>query len=80
MFDKQSQLWRRLLFHFRRNRFDRELEEEMRSHYKQMRKALGTPRRDLILHRQHHILNIAQVQFLSADGGPGRKSQDFLGD
>jgi len=32
MFDKLSQLWRRLLFHMRRGRFDRELEEEMRFH------------------------------------------------
>jgi len=32
MFDKLSQLWRRLLFHMRRDRFDRELEEEMRFH------------------------------------------------
>ncbi|HEY7179860.1 MAG TPA: ABC transporter permease [Blastocatellia bacterium] len=32
MFDKLSQLWRRLLFYARRNRFDRELEEEMRFH------------------------------------------------
>jgi hypothetical protein len=32
MLDKLSQLWRRLLFHARRNQFDRELEEEMRFH------------------------------------------------
>ncbi|HEY7179861.1 MAG TPA: ABC transporter permease, partial [Blastocatellia bacterium] len=32
MFDKLSQLWRRLLFYARRDRFDRELEEEMRFH------------------------------------------------
>ncbi|HEY6399905.1 MAG TPA: permease prefix domain 1-containing protein, partial [Blastocatellia bacterium] len=32
MFDKLSQLWRRLLFYMRRDRFDRELEEEMRFH------------------------------------------------
>src|SRR5215510_4204923 len=32
MFDKLSQLWRRLLFYVRRGRFDRELEEEMRFH------------------------------------------------
>jgi len=32
MFDRFSQLWRRLLFHMRRGRFDRELEEEMRFH------------------------------------------------
>ncbi len=32
MFDKLSQLWRRLLFYVRRDRFDRELEEEMRFH------------------------------------------------
>ncbi|MGH9939930.1 MAG: ABC transporter permease, partial [Blastocatellia bacterium] len=32
MFDKLSQLWRRLLFYLRRERFDRELEEEMRFH------------------------------------------------
>jgi len=32
MFDKLSQLWRRLLFYLRRDRFDRELEEEMRFH------------------------------------------------
>jgi hypothetical protein len=30
IFDKLSQFWRRLLFHGRRKRFDRELEEEMR--------------------------------------------------
>jgi putative ABC transport system permease protein len=30
--DKLSQLWRRLLFYLRRDRFDRELEEEMRFH------------------------------------------------
>ncbi len=30
--DKLSQLWRRLLFHLRRDQFDRELEEEMRFH------------------------------------------------
>src|SRR5262252_6720122 len=30
--DKLSQLWRRLLFYLRRNRFDRELEEEMGFH------------------------------------------------
>ncbi|HEV2665078.1 MAG TPA: permease prefix domain 1-containing protein, partial [Blastocatellia bacterium] len=32
MMDKLSQLWRRLLFYLRRDRFDRELEEEMRLH------------------------------------------------
>src|SRR5262245_55661951 len=32
MLDKLSQLWRRLLFYLRRDRFDRELEEEMRFH------------------------------------------------
>jgi putative ABC transport system permease protein len=32
MTDKLSQLWRRLLFYMRRDRFDRELEEEMRFH------------------------------------------------
>jgi putative ABC transport system permease protein len=32
MFDKLLQLWRRLLFYVRRDRFDRELEEEMRFH------------------------------------------------
>jgi hypothetical protein len=30
LFEKLSQLWRRLLFYARRERFDRELEEEMR--------------------------------------------------
>jgi len=32
MLDKLSQLWRRLLFYLRRDRFDRELEEEMQFH------------------------------------------------
>ena len=32
MFEKLSQLWRRLLFYLRRGQFDRELEEEMRFH------------------------------------------------
>src|SRR5262249_25062817 len=32
LFDKLSRLWRRLLFYARRNRFDRELDEEMRFH------------------------------------------------
>jgi predicted permease len=32
LFDKLSQLWRRLLFYARRDQFDRELEEEMRFH------------------------------------------------
>src|SRR5262245_2885776 len=32
MFDKLSQLWRRLRFYARRDRFDRDLEEEMRFH------------------------------------------------
>jgi putative ABC transport system permease protein len=32
LFDKLSQLWRRLIFYLRRDRFDRELEEEMRFH------------------------------------------------
>src|SRR5215475_700862 len=32
LFDKLSQLWRRLLFYLRRDQFDRELEEEMRLH------------------------------------------------
>src|SRR6266540_6600232 len=32
LFSKLSQLWRRLLFYWRRDRFDRELEEEMRFH------------------------------------------------
>ncbi|MBO0858173.1 MAG: hypothetical protein J2P21_06890 [Chloracidobacterium sp.] len=32
MFNKLSQLWRRLLFYARRDQFDRELEEEMRFH------------------------------------------------
>jgi len=32
LFEKLSQLWRRLLFYLRRDRFDRELEEEMRLH------------------------------------------------
>jgi hypothetical protein len=30
--DKLLQLWRRLLFYLRRDRFDRELEEEMQFH------------------------------------------------
>jgi hypothetical protein len=30
--DKLSQIWRRLLFYARRDRFERELEEEMRFH------------------------------------------------
>jgi predicted permease len=33
LFDKLSQLWRRLLFYARRDRFDHELEEEMRFHF-----------------------------------------------
>jgi len=33
LFDKLSQHWRRLLFYARRDRFDRELEEEMRFHF-----------------------------------------------
>jgi predicted permease len=32
MFNKLSQLWRRLLFYLRREQFDRELDEEMRFH------------------------------------------------
>src|SRR5262249_35622817 len=32
LFSKLSQLWRRLLFYIRRDRFNRELEEEMRFH------------------------------------------------
>jgi predicted permease len=32
LFDKLSQLWRRLFFYLRRDRFNRELEEEMRFH------------------------------------------------
>src|SRR5215813_9848190 len=32
LFDKLSQLWRRLLFYARRDQFDCELEEEMRFH------------------------------------------------
>jgi putative ABC transport system permease protein len=32
LFDKFSQLWRRLLFYVGRGRFDHELEEEMRFH------------------------------------------------
>jgi putative ABC transport system permease protein len=32
LFNKLSQLWRRLLFYVRRDRFDRELEDEMRFH------------------------------------------------
>src|SRR6266536_3353515 len=32
LFDKVSQHWRRLIFYLRRNRFDREVEEEMRFH------------------------------------------------
>jgi len=32
LFSKLSQLWRRMLFYMRRDRFDRELEEEMRFH------------------------------------------------
>src|SRR5262245_4254311 len=32
MMDKLLQIWRRLLFYLRRNRFDRDLEEEMRFH------------------------------------------------
>jgi len=32
LFDKLSQLWRRMLFYARRDQFDRELEEEMRFH------------------------------------------------
>jgi len=32
LFDKFSQLWGRLLFYLRRDRFDRELDEEMRFH------------------------------------------------
>src|SRR5499426_550444 len=32
LFDKLSQLWRRLLFYARRDKFDRELEEEMQFH------------------------------------------------
>ena len=32
MMDQLSQLWRRLLFYLRRDRFDREPEEEVRFH------------------------------------------------
>jgi hypothetical protein len=32
LFSKLLQFWRRLLFYIRRDRFDRELEEEMRFH------------------------------------------------
>ena len=32
MMDKLPQLWRRLLFYTRLDRFDRELEEDMRFH------------------------------------------------
>jgi len=32
LFSKFSQLWRRLLFYMRRDRFDSELQEEMRFH------------------------------------------------
>jgi putative ABC transport system permease protein len=32
LFEKLTQFWRRLLFYARRDRFDRELEEEMRAH------------------------------------------------
>ncbi|HEX5081916.1 MAG TPA: permease prefix domain 1-containing protein [Blastocatellia bacterium] len=32
MLNQFLQLWRRLLFYFRRDRFDNELEEEMRFH------------------------------------------------
>jgi len=32
LFEKLSQLWRKLLFYLERDRFDRELEEEMRFH------------------------------------------------
>src|SRR5262245_53157196 len=32
LFEKISHLWRKLLFYLRRDRFDRELEEEMRFH------------------------------------------------
>jgi hypothetical protein len=32
LFDKLTQLWRRLLIYARRNQFDRELEEEMQFH------------------------------------------------
>ena len=32
MLDKLPQLWRRLRYYLRRERFDRELEEEMRFH------------------------------------------------
>ena len=36
MFEKLSQLWRRLLFYLRRGQFDRELEEEMLDYRCQM--------------------------------------------
>jgi hypothetical protein len=45
MFDKLSQLWRRLLFYLRRDRFDRELEEKMRLHLKMKAQENAEPRR-----------------------------------
>ena len=44
------------------------------------RSGLWATRRDVIFHRQHHILNVAQVKFFRADGGFSRELQDFLGD
>jgi putative ABC transport system permease protein len=55
MMDKLSQLWRRLLFYLRRDRFDRELEEEMRFHLEMKAEenlAVGTsPVANLLLAR-----------------------------
>ena len=70
LFDKLSQLWRRLLFYLRRDRFDRELEEEMRFHLGMNAKenlAAGISHEEARLAAQRQFGNQTLLQEVSRD-------------
>jgi predicted permease len=70
MFDKLSQLWRRLLFYLRRSRFDRELEEEMRFHLEmkaEENRAAGTSPEEARYAAQRQLGNQTVLREVSRD-------------
>jgi hypothetical protein len=70
LFDILSQLWRKLLFYARRNRFDRELEEEMRFHLEMKAEenlAAGIPHQEARYAAQRQFGNQTLLREVSCD-------------
>jgi hypothetical protein len=70
LFDRLSQLWRRLLFYLQRDRFDRELEEEMRFHLEMTAKenlAVGISPEEARYKAQRQFVNQTFLREVSRD-------------